>query len=56
MVGVLQRYRIFFIALGLVIVGLIIWLAISKQNTGRIPSRGVFVMRNALYNRCMNYS
>lgn len=55
MTEVLQRYRILFIAFGLIIVGLIVWLALSRQNTGRIPSRGVFVMKDAAYYFRMNY-
>lgn len=44
MIGILQRYRIIFIVLGLVILGALIWLVAFRQNTVKIPSRGVFVM------------
>lgn len=44
MVQVLQRYRVAIIIASLVLFGLLMWLFLTRQSTGKIPSRGVFVM------------
>lgn len=43
MTGILQRYRIILIVISLVLLGILAWVVLSKQNVNKIPSRGVFV-------------
>lgn len=40
----LYKYRLFIIALSLLLFAAILWLLLSRQETAKIPSRGVFVM------------
>jgi len=44
MTGVFQRYRVVILVLSVVMLAAITWLVLSKQNTHKIPSRGVFIM------------
>lgn len=44
MTEVLRKYRTLIIVVSLLIFALLMWIFILKQNTVKIPSRGVFVM------------
>lgn len=44
MTAVLQKYRIILIIFSLAVLGMLIWFALTKQNPGKIPSRGMFVL------------
>lgn len=46
MTGVLQRHKIIVVIFGLIIFISLVWFLIMKQNTNKIPSRGVFVMHS----------
>lgn len=43
MTGILQRYRLVMIILGLIALALIIWFIVSRQEIDKIPSRGTFI-------------
>jgi len=43
MAAVLYKYRIVIVVLCLIALGFIAWLFLSRQELGKIPSRGVFV-------------
>ena len=43
MIEVLHRYRIVMIIASLLVLGLIAWFLLSRQDLSDIPSRGVFV-------------
>lgn len=46
MAEVLQKFRFVLILLGFLLLALILWLIISRQNAHKIPSRGVFVIES----------
>lgn len=43
MTEVLRRYRAAIIVISLLLFALLMWIFISRQNTVKIPTRGVFV-------------
>lgn len=45
MVEVLQRYKIILVVLGIITIAMLVWFIMIRQNTDKIPSRGVFVTR-----------
>lgn len=49
MSAVIQRFKLLFIAMSLILVGLMAWLIISRQHANKIPSRGVFVVRQVIH-------
>ena len=44
MTEVLRRYRAAIIVISLLLFALLMWIFISRQNTVKIPTRGVFVV------------
>lgn len=44
MIAVIQRYKLIFVAACLIAAAFIAWFIVSRQEAGKIPSRGVFVM------------
>jgi len=52
MTEVLRRYRAAIIIISLLIFALLMWIFISRQNTVKIPTRGVFVLCDEM-NRSM---
>lgn len=44
MTEVLRRYRTVIIVISLLLFALLMWLFISRQNTVKVPTRGVFVL------------
>lgn len=51
MMEVLHRYRLFIIVISLILFILLFWLFLSGQNAGKVPSRGVFVIRELMNQR-----
>lgn len=49
MLAVLNRYKLFLIILTLIVLAVLIFLFVSGQNSGKIPSRGVFVLAGSLF-------
>lgn len=45
---VLHRYRLVIITLSLLLCAILLWLLLSRQETAKIPSRGVFVVKSAI--------
>ncbi|HHW49421.1 MAG TPA: hypothetical protein GXX14_12515 [Clostridiaceae bacterium] len=43
MTEVFQKYRIIILVLSLIMLAAITWLVFSKQNTHKVPTRGVFI-------------
>jgi F0F1-type ATP synthase membrane subunit a len=41
---VLHRYRLVIITLALLLFAAVLWLLLSRQETAKIPSKGVFVV------------
>ena len=48
MTEVLRRYRAAIIIISLLLFALLMWIFISRQNTVKIPTRGVFVFCDEL--------
>jgi uncharacterized membrane protein len=48
MTYILQRYKIIAVAFCLLVLAVLIGLIVSRQNSKKIPSRGVFVMNGAI--------
>ncbi len=48
MTEVLRRYRTLIIAVSLLLFALLMWIFLSRQNTVKIPTRGVFVSSDAV--------
>lgn len=48
MTGILQRYWMIFTIVGFLIALSLLWLFISKHDSKKIPSRGVFVIQSTL--------
>lgn len=48
MTEVLRRYRALIIAVSLLLFALLMWIFLSRQNTVKIPTRGVFVSCDAV--------
>ncbi len=48
MLAVINRYKVFFIILGFIALGILVWLVLSAHSDSRIPSKGVFVV-NRMY-------
>ncbi len=46
MLEALQRHKTVLFVLGLLLLLLLLWIIVSRQNEVKIPSRGVFVMEN----------
>lgn len=46
MLAVINRYKVFFIILGLIIAAALVWLVLSAARDSSIPSKGVFVLRH----------
>lgn len=44
---VLHKYRLVIITLSLLIFAILLWLMLSRQETAKVPSRGVFVVESA---------
>lgn len=40
---VLRRHKVLIILLSLLLFAVLIWLLLSRQDVGKLPSRGVFV-------------
>ena len=47
MTGILHKYWIILIVLSFLIIATLSYLVMSKQNTIKVPSRGVFVIQTA---------
>lgn len=45
---VLHRYRLVIITLSLLLFAILLWVLLSRQETSKIPSRGVFVIESAV--------
>lgn len=50
MIAVIQRYKPVLIVIALIMAAILAWLIISRQNSNKIPSRGVFVMERMIDN------
>jgi lipopolysaccharide export system protein LptC len=46
---IIIKYRFLIIILGLIILTALLWLLMLKNDMEKIPSRGVFVMKNLEY-------
>ena len=45
---VLHRYRLVIITLSLLLFAILVWMLLSRQETVKVPSRGVFVVVSAI--------
>jgi|LSQX01.1.fsa_nt_gb hypothetical protein len=43
MLTVISRNKVFFIILGIFVLITLVWLLLSTQSNGKVPSNGVFV-------------
>jgi hypothetical protein len=43
---VMQKYRLIILALALILIAALIWMFMAKQESDKVPSRGVFVEGN----------
>ncbi|NLV36123.1 MAG: hypothetical protein GXY17_05545 [Clostridiaceae bacterium] len=48
MLAVINRHKVIFIIMTIIIMVLLAWLFMGNQQTDNIPSRGVFVLDNIL--------
>ncbi|MEG6614481.1 hypothetical protein V6C42_16680 [Pseudoclostridium thermosuccinogenes] len=48
MIAVLQKYRMLFLILAILVLAAIIWVVILSRNDRSIPMRGVFVLKDCL--------
>ena len=48
MLAILNKYKILFIILSLVLLAVLLWLAVSALGRDKTPSRGVFVLEGPL--------
>ena len=51
MTAVLRKYRALVIIISLLLFALLMWIFLSRQNTVKIPARGVFVLNGI---KCFN--
>ncbi|NLK86334.1 MAG: hypothetical protein GX279_02440 [Clostridiaceae bacterium] len=45
MLAVINRYKVFFIIIALIVLAVLSWLLLSTRGSSKIPSKGVFVLR-----------
>ena len=50
MLAVLNRYRVFFIILSLILLAILLWMVITGLDKDKVPSRGVFVLAGSVKN------